>query len=267
MPSIVETAEGRAAAMQLVTHGVDPCCTGLLIVNADDWGREPATTDRITECIAQGTVSSVSAMVFMVDSERAAAIAREQNICAGLHLNFTTAFSGQVHSVLLKKQQTLSRYLLRHPFARAMFHPGLADCFKYVVAAQLDEFRRLYGSDPERIDGHHHMHLSANVLLSGLIPPGVMVRPHFSFEPREKRVRNSLFRWITQSLVARRYCSVEYFFSLPPLHPSDRLERIFRLARRAVVELETHPVNQEEYQFLSGGEFLRHVSKHAVTVA
>ena len=35
----------------------------------------------------------VSAMVFMEDSERAASIARADAIDAGLHLNFTTAFS------------------------------------------------------------------------------------------------------------------------------------------------------------------------------
>ena len=66
---------------------------GFLIVNADDWGRDAETTDRIFECVVPGAVSSVSAMVFMQDSERAAGIAREHGIEAGLHLNFTTPFS------------------------------------------------------------------------------------------------------------------------------------------------------------------------------
>src|SRR4029077_20103780 len=64
--------------------------TGVLIINADDWGRSQETTDRIAECVAHGAVSSVSAMVFMEDSERSAVIARERGIDAGLHLNFTT---------------------------------------------------------------------------------------------------------------------------------------------------------------------------------
>jgi len=49
--------------------------TGLLIINADDWGRDPENTGKILDCVLLGAVSSVSAMVFMEDSERAAAIA------------------------------------------------------------------------------------------------------------------------------------------------------------------------------------------------
>ena len=39
---------------------------GFLIVNADDWGRDRETSDRMFECVLRGTVSSVSAMVFLV---------------------------------------------------------------------------------------------------------------------------------------------------------------------------------------------------------
>ena len=66
---------------------------GLLVINADDWGRDRDTTQRIFECFQRKTVSAVSAMVFMEDSERAASTAREHGIDAGLHLNFTTPFS------------------------------------------------------------------------------------------------------------------------------------------------------------------------------
>src|SRR5271167_1397805 len=65
----------------------DPAHDGLLIINADDWGRDHETTERTLRCILRGAVSSVSAMVFMGDSERAAAIAKENAIHAGLHLN------------------------------------------------------------------------------------------------------------------------------------------------------------------------------------
>ena len=59
--------------------------SGALVINADDWGRDRDTTDHTLECIRAGSVSSVSAMVFMEDSEGAAARAREQGIDAGLH--------------------------------------------------------------------------------------------------------------------------------------------------------------------------------------
>src|SRR5258708_35665539 len=88
---------------------------GLLIVNADDWGQDHESTERTFECLVRGTVSSVSAMVFMEDSVRAAAMACESGIDAGLHLNFTAPFSSpNCPAQLDKRQRELSKYLLRH---------------------------------------------------------------------------------------------------------------------------------------------------------
>lgn len=231
---------------------------GILIVNADDWGRNHETTERISECILRGAVSSVSAMVFMEDSERAATVAQERGIDAGLHLNLTTTFSAaQCPASLVQRQQEMAKYLLRRRLAQAMFHPGLIPSFKYVVSAQLDEFFRLYGRLPDRIDGHHHMHLCANVLFAKLLPAGTVVRRNFSFQPGEKSLYNRLYRKVVDRMLARRHRLTDFFFSLPPLHPAERLQRIFSLARQFVVELETHPVNPEEYRFLAGGEIFR----------
>jgi len=232
--------------------------TGLLIINADDWGRDHETTDRTLECILRGAVSSVSAMVFMADSERAAAMAQEQRIDAGLHLNLTTPFSAtDCPKQLTEHQQRISRYLRRHRFAQVVFHPGLIRSFKYVASAQCEEFRRLYGAAPERLDGHHHMHLSANVLLGGLLPPGTIVRRNFSFLPGEKSWGNRFYRRAGDRILARRHRLTDFFFSLAPLQSPDRLHRIFLLARQFVVEVETHPVKPEEYRFLAGGEIFR----------
>jgi len=73
-----------------------PTFAGSLIINADDWGRDLATTDRIRECFEAQAISSASAMVFMADSERAAKIARLGSFDCGLHLNFTTPFSASL---------------------------------------------------------------------------------------------------------------------------------------------------------------------------
>jgi hypothetical protein len=229
--------------------------TGVLIVNADDWGRDRDNTDRTSECVLRGSVSSVSAMVFMEDSERAAALALERGIDAGLHLNFTTVFSAQqCPPSLAQRQQDLASYLLRHRLAQAVFHPGLMRCFDYVAAAQIEAFCRLYGAKPQRLDGHHHMHLCANVIWGRLLPEAALVRRNFSFQPGEKGLVNRLYRKTVDRVLARRHRLVDFLYSLSPLQPMDRLQRIFSLARRHVVELETHPVNPEEYSFLSGGE-------------
>jgi chitin disaccharide deacetylase len=231
---------------------------GLLIINADDWGRDARTTDKILDCALLGTLSSVSAMVFMEDSERAAEVARESGIDAGLHLNLTAPFSARHCSArLVECQKHVATYLQRHPLARVVFHPGLVRSFAYVVAAQMDEFRRLYEKTPDRLDGHHHAHLCANVLVQGLLPEGLLVRRNFSFQPAEKSWGNRLYRRIVDNLLARQHRVVDFFFSLVPLEPERRLERIFLLARHYAVEVETHPVNQQEYEFLVGGRILR----------
>lgn len=231
---------------------------GFLVVNADDWGRDRPTTDRTLECCKCGAVSSVSAMVFMEDSERAAEIAREQGIDAGLHLNFTTAFSGPVRTTrLLERQEKVARFLLLHRLAQVVFHPGLVNSFQYLVAAQVDEFHRIYGVEPRRFDGHHHMHLCANVLIQRLLPQDTIVRRNFSFESGEKGSWNRAYRGFVDGRLARRHRLTDFFFSLPPLEPSSRLQRIFDLAHRFVVELETHPVNPEEYRYLTAGEISR----------
>ena len=180
--------------------------TGRLIVNADDWGRDRNTTDRTLDCVRHGSVSSVSAMVFMEDSERAATLSREHTIEAGLHLNLTTPFSvGRCPARLIEYQQQIARHLLRHRLAQVVFHPKLIRAFDYVVKTQLSEFIRLYGVPAARIDGHHHMHLCANMLLQGLLPLNTIVRRSFSFEVGEKSVWNRYYRRLVDRMLARRH--------------------------------------------------------------
>lgn len=190
-------------------------------------------------------------MMFMDDSERAAAMTHEHGIDTGLHLNLTTPFSArQCSSRLRESQERLARYLLRHRFTQVLFHPGLTKPFDYVVKMQLDEYNRLYGEAPARIDGHHHMHLCANVQVQGLLPQHTIVRRNFSFEIGEKSLGNRLYRQWIDSRLERRHRLTDYFFSLAPIKPENRLERIFLLSRNFVVEVEAHPINHEEYAFL-----------------
>jgi hypothetical protein len=253
-----ETNPMRAMSAAVPATPRDPRHCGVLIINADDWGRDCETTDRIFECARQGTVSSVSAMVFMEDSERAAEVARESGIDTGLHLNFTTPFSAQnCPRPLAECQQKIASYLRRHSLARAIFHPGLTGSFEYAVAAQLEEYTRLYWEEPSRVDGHHHMHLCANVLFGGLLPRGAIVRRNFSFRPGEKSWCNRMYRGGVDRILVRRHRLTDYFFSLPPLEPPARIQAIFSLASEFMVEVETHPVNPEEYRFLTLGEIYR----------
>jgi predicted glycoside hydrolase/deacetylase ChbG (UPF0249 family) len=221
-----------------------------VIVNADDWGANAAATDRILDCILHGSVSSTSAMVFMEDSERAARVALEHHVDAGLHLNLTQGFTANhVPARLVEAQGKLARFLRGSRFSGTMLHPLLAGSFEYVVKAQLEEFARLYGAPPQRIDGHHHAHLCANVQWQKLLPEGTMVRRNFTFAPGEKSWLNRLYRRMQDRRLARRHRIADYLFNVQPPEP-DRLRRILELAHHANVEIEVHPERDAEYRLL-----------------
>jgi len=238
----------------------EPRGAAKVIINADDWGSDRETTDRILQCVLQNAVSSASAMVFMEGSERSAELARQHGVDCGLHLNLSAPFTApRAAPGLRERQRKLAAFLRSSRYASAIYHPLLAGSFDYVTRAQLDEFERLYGAPPRRIDGHHHMHLCANVVGQKLLPAGAIVRRNFSFESGEKSALNRWFRARQDKRLAARHRMADFFFSLPPLEPATRLERIFNLALHSDVEVETHPVNQNEFQFLTGGGLARYV--------
>ena len=197
-------------------------------------------------------------MVFMADAERAADVARKYNVDTGLHLNLTTPFSGRnVTAQLNEHHQRVLGYLRRSRLSQCMYHPALARHFEYVVSSQLQEYERIYGEAPSRIDGHHHMHLCANVLLSGVLPAGTIARRNFSFQPGEKSFANLLYRRTVDRILARRHRLTDFFYSLPPIEVPGRVEKIFGLANRYCVEVETHPINMDEYGYLACDQLLR----------
>jgi hypothetical protein len=230
----------------------------VLIINADDWGRNRAATDRSLHCLREGRITTASAMVFMEDSARAAEIARANDLDIGLHLNLTQPFTGIGRNGLLEeRQKRIAGHLLGHKYRPVFYNPALKNDFLYVYDMQVDEFSRLYGKTPSRIDGHHHMHLCANVLCAGLIPPGLRVRRNFSFFAGEKSLFNRLYRAAVDAWLRKRYLCTDYFFRLLPLSPAGRIDGIASLARLSAVELAVHPETPVEYDFLMGDDFAR----------
>jgi chitin disaccharide deacetylase len=117
----------------------------------------------------------------------------------------------------------------------------------------MDEYERLYGAPPARVDGHHHMHLSASVLRQELIPKGAIARRNLSFRAGEKGALNRFYRNYLDKKLVRRQRTTDYFFDLLPLEPKARLTGILQLAQHADIEVETHPARDEEYRFLMDG--------------
>lgn len=228
----------------------------MLIINADDWGRSRAETDAAFRCYQQGRITSVSAMVFMEDSERAAELAKENELDVGLHLNFAEPFTGKNYPGKLGQYHGRTiRYLMGNKYAQLVYNPLLRREFAWSYEAQAEEFARLFGKPPSHIDGHHHMHLCANMLLSNVIPAGIKMRRNFSFWPGEKSFLNRTYRAFVDRWLARRYRLPDYFFDLTQCIREEKLDRVAALAKSNNVELMTHPVVQVESEYLMSDEF------------
>ena len=228
----------------------------MLIINADDWGRSMAETDAALRCYKAGRITSVSAMMFMEDSERAAELAKEQNPEVGLHLNFDERFTGnRVPTTLGNYHDKIARFLTRNKYSQLLYNPFLRKAFSYSYQAQAEEFARLFGKQPSHIDGHHHMHLCANLILSNTIPAGAKLRRNFSFWLGEKSMLNRTYRWLVDRWLARRYCLADYFFDLTQCIEEKKLDRVAALAKSSNVELMTHPIVNKEEEYLMSDEF------------
>jgi predicted glycoside hydrolase/deacetylase ChbG (UPF0249 family) len=228
----------------------------MLIINADDYGRSRAETDAALTCFLKGRISSVSAMVFMEDSERAADLARRNKISVGLHLNLNSHLSGIIKSSVVRlHHERLVRFFALGKYAQLFYHPLLGESFKCAYQAQVAEFERLFGEPPTHVDGHQHMHLCLNMRINRVIPAGKKVRRSFSFWPGEKSSMNRLYRrWIDHGLT-KRHSVTDSFFSLRQCLETNRLGKVANLARQANVELMTHPKVAVEKNFLLSDYF------------
>ena len=229
----------------------------MIIVNADDWGRTRTDTDAALSCFNARRITSVSAMVFMRDSVRAAEIAKDTGVDVGLHLNLTQQFNGDGQNGLLHEYHNrIVHFLTFNKYALLFYYPVLRKQFRYVYQAQYEEFLRLYGKAPSHIDGHHHMHLCTNMIRDKVIPENEKVRRNFSFFPGEKNVLNRAYRRVLDRWLIHRYVVTDYFFALSDYLQTRRLMRVVGLSKVANVELMTHPENHKEYDCLMSRKFL-----------
>jgi chitin disaccharide deacetylase len=229
----------------------------MIIINADDFGRTAAETDVTLRCYRAGRITSTTAMVYMTDSRQAAELALETGIDVGLHVNLSQLFEADnVPSGLRDRHARVVKFFTRNKYSVLLYNPVLRDDCRHVYQAQVDEFVRLYGRQPSHVDGHQHKHLCTNMLVDRVIPARSRVRRSFSFFPGEKAVINRAYRGLVDHVLARRYRTTDFFFSLPQCLATDGLSRVFELATRSAVELMTHPLKSTEYKYLMSDAYL-----------
>lgn len=232
----------------------------MLIVNADDFGCDKEITDRILTCYGQKRINSASAMTFMIDSDRAADLVRESQLPVGLHLNFDHELTATATPAKLREHhRAVSAYLNARKWNQVIYNPFLHGSFDYIFQAQWDEFCRLYGEEPKRLDGHHHMHLCMNMLVSGKIPKGIRIRRNFTFYPGEKNPVNRLYRHLVDRWLTSHFICTDSFFSMAPID-QRKLQRLVLLSESADVELMVHPGVEKEYLFLLSSEWANLIS-------
>jgi predicted glycoside hydrolase/deacetylase ChbG (UPF0249 family) len=233
----------------------------MLVINADDFGRNRFATDRILVCHLEKRITSTSAMVFMEDSERAATLAKASQVDVGLHINFTESFTApSVPQPLRQDHERIRRFLRANKYALVIYNPFLRKGFREVFAAQVEEFVRLYGREPFRFDGHQHMHLCSNMILDRILPAGAKVRRSFSFDTGEKNFFNRYYRTLIDRHLAARHRIGDFFFALSQHLPISRLQRVVELARMYNVELMTHPEVNLEFEGLLSDKFANTIS-------
>lgn len=247
--------------------------SGLLVVNADDWGGGEATTDAIQSTFEAGRITSASAMVYMPDSERAAEIAKRVGLPVGLHLNLSEPYSGAGVPVTLRDRQwrIAERCAARGPDG----HPGITRMRKWLydprvsaevdraIADQIERFTVLYGRAPTHFDGHNHVDVCPNVFRSSSIPTGGILRGSLGLFPVE-RSPAGLLRSARHTLRPKRLRSTRYVLhiaelSLPDSGPADpRLH----LADQSSVEVMGHPDDPHELATLMSPAWERVLGEH-----
>jgi len=115
-----------------------------LILNADDFGYDPAVTRGIVQSMREGVVSSTT---MIVNSPHSAEAARDaKGLAIGLHLNLVRFEAVSTKQPLDEQTNYDAAFVERE------------------THAQLDRLRALLGRDATHIDVHKHWHLKSDVL-------------------------------------------------------------------------------------------------------
>ena len=110
---------------------------------------------------------------------------------------------------------------MQHKYSQLLYNPFLRKEFSYSYKAQSEEFTRLFGKPPSHIDGHHHMHLCANLLLSSLVPAGMKSPPQLLFLAWRKEPVQPSLPGICRSLARPQISAYRLFLRPDAMHSRE----------------------------------------------
>jgi predicted glycoside hydrolase/deacetylase ChbG (UPF0249 family) len=232
--------------------------TPVLIVNADDFGWNRPTTDATLEAFRAGRITSATALMFMNDSERAAALALEAGLPVGLHLNLTDPFdAADVPDAIRARQMRAVRHFGAPATVwrsrRWLYDPRAAELTGAAIADQLDRFRELFGREPTHFDGHNHVQVCPNVALA--LPARAKVRTALGIGGSGAKGKLARAR---QRLTLRDRRTTRHFLNITGLHPEfvkGGPAALLGLAAHSSVEVMAHPGFGHELTLLMAPEW------------
>lgn len=241
---------------------------GLLVVNGDDLGLSPTDTDGIIASFEAGAISSATAMMWMSDSRRAAALTRDSALPVGLHLNLTEAYTAlDVPADVAETQRRVAGRIAAAGTLAYLYRPDWADDFRRCIADQLWQFVELYGRPPTHVDGHRHMHLLPNAMFAGPLGSVLRCRRPVNRTQAESAAIKHATRRLLFELVRLRFVTTRWCVSIRALHPAlggDGVRQGLARAHGASLEVIVHPGWEDESAVLRDGAWRAALDEHRI---
>jgi predicted glycoside hydrolase/deacetylase ChbG (UPF0249 family) len=221
-------------------------------VNADDLGWNRGATDLTIASFGAGQVTSATALVHMEDSERAAALALENGLPTGLHLNLSDPFTGtEVPAAERERHAALCRHFAagRPMHLRSwVYDPRIQGEVEWAIEAQLDRHRELYGAAPTHVDGHNHVQNCPNVALAKALRGFKRRGPIYAWPATPTAMGR--VRAARQRLIARRVLTTRYLFDIARIKETEPMAAAVGESRLTSVEVMAHPGFGHEHDVL-----------------
>jgi predicted glycoside hydrolase/deacetylase ChbG (UPF0249 family) len=219
-------------------------------------------SNAILTCFEAGRISSATAMMFMDDSAASAERARGAGLPVGLHLNLTEAFTDpDTPDDVRERQERLSAYYGARSHRGWLLNPLIATEVEQAINDQLERFVTLYGRMPTHLDGHAHVHLYPNVMLSRALPKDLKVRRSFTHTADDHSRTTRTLRRVVNGALSRRFASTDAFFSVDPADWSapngSTIDERLAMSATCTVEAMAHPGDPDAYAFLMSDEWAR----------
>lgn len=192
----------------------------LLIINADDFGKNALANRAIIDSFRQGLCSSATIMVTTPGFEEACQLSRENRLSShiGIHLDLSEGFplSEKIRSAPLFCAKNGSFHFTKEP-PRLYLGASAKSALAEEIRAQIKRCRA-QGINPTHIDSHNHIHTSW-ALASVLIPVAreekiTYIRIARNCGPIYGRMRRMYNHFFNTRLRAAAFARTRYFGSL-----------------------------------------------------